>query len=56
MIDEVDTTDLSLVKLREYGLKGNIQGSMKLNGEFRDYIMSFFEHDLTEGYLSRGSS
>ncbi|RHW38191.1 HNH endonuclease [Neobacillus notoginsengisoli] len=50
LLDEIDTPELSLTKLREYGLKGNIQGSMKLNGELRDYIMSFFEHDLTEGY------
>jgi 5-methylcytosine-specific restriction protein A len=49
-VDEVDTSELSLVQLREQGLKGNIQGSMKLIGELRDYIMSFFEHDLTEGY------
>jgi 5-methylcytosine-specific restriction protein A len=50
LVDEVDTTALSLKKLREHGLKGNIQGSKKLTGELRDYIMSFFEHDLTEGY------
>lgn len=50
LLDEVDTPELSLAKLRDYGLKGNIQGSMKLKGELRDYIMSFFEHDLTEGY------
>jgi len=31
-------------------MKGNIQGAMKLSGELRDYIMSFFEHNLTEGY------
>jgi 5-methylcytosine-specific restriction enzyme A len=49
-VDEVDTNALSLEKLREHGLKGNIQGSRKLTGELRDYIMSFFEHDLTEGY------
>ncbi|MFC7061007.1 HNH endonuclease [Halobacillus seohaensis] len=51
LIDEADTSELSLAKLRNYGLKGNIQGSMKLAGELRDYIMSFFEHDLTEGYF-----
>lgn len=50
LIDEIDTPELSLAKLRDYGLKGNIQGSLKLNGELRDYIMSFFETDLTEGY------
>ncbi|MBN3555707.1 HNH endonuclease [Fictibacillus nanhaiensis] len=49
-IDEADTTGLSLEKLRNHGLKGNIQGSMKLTGELRDYIMSFFEKDLTKGY------
>ncbi|MED4032201.1 HNH endonuclease [Priestia megaterium] len=49
-VDEVDTDELSLKKLREHGLKGNIQGAMKLTGELRNYIMSFFEHDLTEGY------
>jgi 5-methylcytosine-specific restriction enzyme A len=31
-------------------LKGKIQDSMKLTGELREYIMSFFEDDLTEGY------
>jgi 5-methylcytosine-specific restriction protein A len=50
LLDEVDTPELSLARLRNYGLKGNIQGSMKLTGELRDYIMSFFEHDLTKGY------
>lgn len=49
-VDQVDTSELSLTKLREHGLKGNIQGSMKLTGELRDYIMEFFKHDLTEGY------
>jgi 5-methylcytosine-specific restriction protein A len=49
-VDQVDTSELSLTKLREHGLKGNIQGSMKLTGELRDYIMDFFKHDLTEGY------
>lgn len=50
LVDEVDTTELSLTQLRERGLKGNIQGSMKLKGILRDYIMSFFEKDLTDGY------
>jgi 5-methylcytosine-specific restriction enzyme A len=50
LVDEVDTSELSLAKLREKGLKGNIQGSMKLTGELRDYIMGFFQKDLTEGY------
>ena len=50
LVDEVDTPELSLVHLREHGLKGNIQGSMKLTGILRDYIMSFFEMDLTDGY------
>lgn len=50
LIDVVDTTELSLSKLREHGLKGNIQGSMKLTGELQEYIMSFFEDDLTKGY------
>ncbi|WHY69729.1 hypothetical protein [Neobacillus sp. SuZ13] len=50
LVDEVNTPDLSLAKLRDLGLKGNIQGAMKLTGELRDYIMSFFEHNLTEGY------
>ncbi|MDC0706247.1 HNH endonuclease [Priestia sp. AB] len=49
-VDEVDTTELSLKKLREHGLKGNIQGAMKLTGDLRNYIMSFFKQDLTEGY------
>jgi 5-methylcytosine-specific restriction enzyme A len=51
LLDEVDTPALSLAALRDYGLKGNIQGSMKLNGELRNYIMSFFNHDLTDGYF-----
>ena len=50
LVDEVDTSELSLTQLREHGLKGNIQGSMKLKGILRDYIMSFFERDLTDGY------
>jgi 5-methylcytosine-specific restriction enzyme A len=50
LLDEVDTSELSLARLRHHGLKGNIQGSMKLTGELRDYILSFFEYDLTEGY------
>lgn len=50
LVDETDTHDLSLAKLREHGLKRNIQGAMKLSGELSDYIMSFFEHNLTEGY------
>lgn len=50
LLYEIDTPELSLSKLRNYGLKGNIQGSMKLKGELHDYIMSFFEHGLTKGY------
>lgn len=50
LVDEVDTSELSLEQLRKHGLKGNIQGAMKLTGNLLDYIMSFFEHDLTEGY------
>ncbi|WP_397539817.1 HNH endonuclease [Rummeliibacillus pycnus] len=51
LVDEVDTPELSLAHLREHGLKGNIQGSMKLTtGILLDYIMSFFERDLTNGY------
>ncbi|MBT2700425.1 HNH endonuclease [Bacillus sp. ISL-40] len=50
LVDEVDATELTLAKLREYGLKGNIQGPMKLTGELRDYVMSFFGNDLTVGY------
>ncbi|MFJ5762749.1 HNH endonuclease [Neobacillus sp. NPDC093182] len=49
-LEKVDTPELSLSKLREHGLKGNVQGPMKLTGELRDYIMVYFEHDLTEGY------
>jgi 5-methylcytosine-specific restriction protein A len=33
LVDEADTPDLSLAKLREQGLKGNIQGAMKLSGQ-----------------------
>jgi 5-methylcytosine-specific restriction protein A len=51
LLDEVDTSELSLSKLRDYGLKGNIQGSMKLKGELGDYIMSFFKSQMTEGYF-----
>lgn len=50
LVDEVDTEELSFIKLREHGLKGNIQGSMKLTGELRDYIMAFFKRDLTDGF------
>jgi 5-methylcytosine-specific restriction enzyme A len=42
----------SLEHLREHGLKGNIQGSMKLTGELRDYIMSFFNQDMTADYFA----
>lgn len=42
LVDSVDTPELSLEQLRKHGLKGNIQGSMKLKGELRDYIMQFF--------------
>lgn len=50
LMDEVDTVELSLEQLRGRGLKGNIQGAMKLNGELLDYISSFFDQDLTHGY------
>lgn len=51
LVDEVDVDELSLAKLREHGLKSNIQGSMKLtDNELRNYIMAFFKYDLTEGY------
>lgn len=50
LVDAVDAEELSLAKLREHGLKGNIQGSMKLTGELQDYIMTFFKRDLTDGY------
>ncbi|MDQ1146605.1 5-methylcytosine-specific restriction protein A [Bacillus sp. SORGH_AS 510] len=49
-LEKVDNPELSLAKLREHGLKANVQGPMKLNGELREYIMPFFEKDLTEGY------
>ncbi len=45
LLDVVDTDGLSLYQLRDHGLKGNIQG--KLTGELRDYIMSFFQKDLS---------
>ncbi|WP_099363666.1 HNH endonuclease [Fredinandcohnia onubensis] len=51
LLDKVDTPELSLARLRDHGLKGNIQGAMKLNEGLLDYIKSFFEHDLTEGYF-----
>ncbi len=47
LIDEVDTPELSLPHLRDHGLKGNLQGSMKMTGELRDYIMPFFKGNLT---------
>ncbi|MEB1809544.1 MAG: HNH endonuclease [Bacillaceae bacterium] len=50
LVDEVDTDGLSLEELRKQGLKGNIQGPMKLTGDLRDYVMSFFTRDLTEGF------
>ncbi|SDN62411.1 HNH endonuclease [Bacillus sp. OK048] len=50
LIDQVDTTELSLAHLREHGVKGNIQGPQKVTGELRDYIMLFFDHDLTKDY------
>jgi 5-methylcytosine-specific restriction enzyme A len=51
-VDEVDCEGLSLQQLRNHGLKGNIQGSMKLTGELRDYIMSFFNQDMTADYFA----
>lgn len=50
LLDEVDTPQLSLEQLRNHGLKSNIQGSIKLTGELRDYIMNTFE----EGKLNTG--
>ncbi|MFC0189461.1 HNH endonuclease [Fictibacillus aquaticus] len=50
LVDEIDSTELSLLQLREHGLNGNIQGPMELSGKLCNYIMSFFEHDLTEGF------
>lgn len=47
LIDEIDTSELSLPQLRDHGLKGNLQGSMRITGELRDYIMSFFKGNLT---------
>ncbi|MCE4048971.1 HNH endonuclease [Bacillus sp. Au-Bac7] len=38
---------MSLHQLRDHGLKGNIQGSMKITGELRDYIMPCFKGSLT---------
>lgn len=52
LLDEVDNDLLSLEYLRENGLKGNVQGSMKLIGELKDYITSFFDKDLTAGYYA----
>ncbi|MEV5116681.1 HNH endonuclease [Peribacillus frigoritolerans] len=50
LVDEVDTIELSLAQLREHGLNGNIQGPMKVTGKLRNYIMSFFERDITHSY------
>ncbi|PLR71026.1 HNH endonuclease [Bacillus sp. UMB0728] len=50
LIDQVDTNELLLAHLRENGVKGNIQGPQKVTGELRDYILSFFKHDLTKDY------
>jgi 5-methylcytosine-specific restriction enzyme A len=50
LIDQVDTTDLSLAQLRKHGVKGNLQGPQKVIGELRDYITSFFNHDLTKEF------
>ncbi|QTC41488.1 EVE domain-containing protein [Bacillus sp. V3] len=47
LVDEVNDEGLSLEHLRTHGLKGNIQGSMKITGDLRDYIMKFFNQDLT---------
>lgn len=52
LLDEVDNDLLSLEYLRENGLKGNVQGSMKLIGELKDYITLFFDKDLTAGYYA----
>jgi 5-methylcytosine-specific restriction enzyme A len=51
-LDEVDCEELSLEHLRNHGLKGNIPGSMKLTGELREYIMSFFKQDITADFYS----
>jgi 5-methylcytosine-specific restriction enzyme A len=52
LMDEVDSEGLTLAHLRNHGLKGNIQGAMKLTGELRNYIMSFFNRDLTAEYFA----
>ncbi|MCM3722953.1 hypothetical protein [Solibacillus isronensis] len=51
LVDEVDNPELSLAHLREQGLKGDIQGLMKLTGVLRVYIMPFFDRDLTDGFI-----
>ncbi|MET3195256.1 HNH endonuclease [Gottfriedia sp. OAE603] len=50
LIDTVDTDELSFKNLRENGLNSKIQGPEKINGELRDYIMPFFQIDLTAEY------
>jgi 5-methylcytosine-specific restriction enzyme A len=52
LVDEMDSEGLSLEQLRDYGLKSNIQGPLKLKGELRDYIMSFFNQDITADYYA----
>ncbi|MHC8520845.1 HNH endonuclease [Rossellomorea sp. H39__3] len=47
LVDVADKDELTLPRLRERGLRGNIQGSMKLTGELRDYIMSHFTKDVS---------
>ncbi|WP_079478856.1 EVE domain-containing protein [Halobacillus salinus] len=44
LLEEVDTPELSLNELREQGLKGNIQGAMKLKGDLRKFIELNFSH------------
>ncbi|WP_231607329.1 HNH endonuclease [Fictibacillus sp. 18YEL24] len=47
LLNKSNDEGLSFNQLREHGLKGNMQGSMKITGDLRNYIMSFFKGDLT---------
>lgn len=43
LINRVDTNELSFAELGKHGLKSKLQGPIKLIGNLKDYIMSFYE-------------
>lgn len=46
LVDEINIEDLSLVNLKENGLKAAPQGPMKLKGEILKYVEFFFDNEI----------